>query len=159
MADEHAYDFSGTINVPFWHQNLVLAILSSLGILGIFLNGFVICCFILQPMVSKDLFRNTDLLICILLILEKHLISSISCLLFLLLLNVSFSTIFYKMFFTDSYPVQLFAHKSSDSRISLSICGSSIWYSSSHTSWLAVWSECLYWNRRFDNNFWYAFLG
>ena len=62
MADEHVYDFSGTINVPFWHQNLVLAILSSLGILGIFLNGFVICCFILQPMVSKDLFRNTDLL-------------------------------------------------------------------------------------------------
>ena len=78
MADEHAYDFSGTINVPFWHQNLVLAILSSLGILGIFLNGFVICCFILHPMVSKDLFRNTDLLsICILLISEKHWISSI----------------------------------------------------------------------------------
>ena len=72
-TSEHGYDFSGTISVLVWHQNLVLTILSILGILGIFLNGFVICCFILHPIVSKDLFGNTDLLICISLRREKEL--------------------------------------------------------------------------------------
>ena len=60
-TDELDYDFSATITVLVWHRNLVLAILSTLGILGIFLNGFVICCFILHPIVSKDLFGNADL--------------------------------------------------------------------------------------------------
>ena len=49
---EDAYGVSGTIDVPVWYHNFVSALLGTLGVFGIFLNGFVICCFILHPIVS-----------------------------------------------------------------------------------------------------------
>ena len=51
-TDEDTYGVSGTIHVPVWYHNCVSALLGALGVFGIFLNGFVICCFILHPIVS-----------------------------------------------------------------------------------------------------------
>ena len=130
---EDGYYFSGTITVLVWHHNLVLTILSVLGILGIFLNGFVICCFIFHPIVSKYLLWNAYLWIFISLRPEKEM-------LFICMPNISFSIMRHNPIFIDSYSVQLLAHKSSDSRVSSSICWSSIWHSASYTLWLAVWS-------------------
>ena len=53
-TDEDAYGVSGTIDVPVWYHNFVSALLGTLGVFGVFLNGFVICCFILHPIVSTD---------------------------------------------------------------------------------------------------------
>ena len=61
---EDAYGVSGTIDVPVWYHNFVSALLGTLGVFGIFLNGFVICCFILHPIVSPHIACTQESLPC-----------------------------------------------------------------------------------------------
>ena len=44
--------------VPFWYHTAVCIILSALGISGIFLNGFIVWCFGLRPIVSFSIFQK-----------------------------------------------------------------------------------------------------
>ena len=52
VFDDYNAIFNYKIAIPFWYNTFVLVFLSTLGILGVFFNGFVIWCFMFYPIVS-----------------------------------------------------------------------------------------------------------